>query len=64
LPVPLLDGGHLMFYAVEAVKGKPISEKNQELGFRVGMGLVMALMLFATINDVLHVGPKLMKLFG
>lgn len=64
LPIPLLDGGHLMFYAVEAVKGKPISEKNQELGFRVGMGLVMALMLFATINDVLHVGPKLMKLFG
>jgi regulator of sigma E protease len=64
LPVPLLDGGHLLFYAVEAVKGKPISEKNQELGFRVGMGLVMALMLFATINDVLHVGPKLMKLFG
>lgn len=64
LPVPLLDGGHLMFYAVEAVKGKPISEKNQELGFRVGMGLVMALMLFATINDVMHVGPKLMKLFG
>ena len=64
LPVPLLDGGHLLFYAVEAVKGKPISEKNQELGFRLGMGLVMALMLFATINDVLHVGPKLMKLFG
>jgi regulator of sigma E protease len=64
MPVPLLDGGHLLFYAVEAVKGKPISEKNQELGFRFGMGLVVALMLFATINDVLHVGPKLMKLFG
>lgn len=64
MPIPLLDGGHLMYYAVEAVKGKPLSEKNQELGFRVGLGLVMALMLFATFNDILHVGPKLMRLFG
>ncbi len=60
----MLDGGHLLFYAIEAVKGRPLSERNQELGFRVGLGLVMALMLFATFNDILHVGPKLMRLFG
>lgn len=64
LPIPMLDGGHLLFYAIEAVKGRPLSERNQELGFRVGLGLVMALMLFATFNDILHVGPKLMRLFG
>ncbi len=64
MPIPMLDGGHLLFYAIEAVKGRPLSERNQELGFRVGLGLVMALMLFATFNDILHVGPKLMRLFG
>ncbi len=64
LPIPMLDGGHLLFYAIEAIKGRPLSERNQELGFRVGLGLVMALMLFATFNDILHVGPKLMRLFG
>jgi regulator of sigma E protease len=63
-PIPMLDGGHLLYYAVEALKGRPLSEKNQELGFRLGLGVVMALMIFATINDVLHVGPKLLKLFG
>ena len=64
LPIPMLDGGHLLFYAIEAIKGRPLSERNQELGFRLGLGLVMALMLFATFNDILHVGPKLMRLFG
>jgi len=64
LPIPMLDGGHLMFYAIEAVKGRPLSERSQELGFRVGLGLVMALMLFATFQDVLHIGPKLLRLFG
>jgi len=63
-PIPMLDGGHLLYYALEALKGRPLSEKNQELGFRLGLGVVMALMIFATINDVLHVGPKLLKLFG
>ncbi|HEY8580679.1 MAG TPA: site-2 protease family protein, partial [Beijerinckiaceae bacterium] len=63
-PVPLLDGGHLLYYAIEALKGRPMSERSQELGFRVGLGLVMALMIFATFNDLAHVGPKLMKVFG
>lgn len=53
-PVPLLDGGHLLFYAVEAVRGKPLSERSQELGFRVGLALVLMLMIFATYNDILH----------
>jgi regulator of sigma E protease len=53
-PVPLLDGGHLLFYAVEAARGRPISERAQEMGFRIGLGLVLMLMVFATYNDILH----------
>ncbi len=53
-PVPLLDGGHLLFYAIEAVRGKPLSERSQEMGFRVGLALVLMLMVFATYNDILH----------
>jgi len=53
-PVPLLDGGHLVFYAIEAVRGKPLSERAQEFGFRVGLALVVMLMLFATWNDILQ----------
>ncbi len=50
-PVPVLDGGHLAFYAVEAVRRKPLSPQVQEYGFRLGLGLVLLLMLFATWND-------------
>ena len=57
-PVPLLDGGHLLFYAVEAVRGKPLSERSQELGFRVGLALVLMLMIFATYNDILHLAAS------
>jgi regulator of sigma E protease len=53
-PVPLLDGGHLLFYAVEAMRGRPLSERARELGFRIGLGLVLMLMVFATYNDILH----------
>jgi regulator of sigma E protease len=52
-PVPLLDGGHLLFYAIEAVRGRPLSERAQELSFRVGLALVLMLMVFATYNDIL-----------
>ncbi len=52
LPVPLLDGGHLLYYAVEFVRGRPLSEKTQEVGFRIGLAMVGALMLFATANDI------------
>jgi regulator of sigma E protease len=50
-PVPILDGGHLTFYAIEALRGKPLSEDTQEMAFRLGFGLILALMLFAFWND-------------
>ena len=52
-PVPLLDGGHLLFYAIEAVRGRPLSERAQEVGFRIGLAIVVMLMVFATYNDIL-----------
>ncbi len=51
-PVPMLDGGHLTFYAIEAVKGSPVSEKVQNVAFRFGLVLLIGLMLFANLNDV------------
>jgi regulator of sigma E protease len=54
-PIPLLDGGHLLYYGVEAVRGRPLSERAQEMGFRVGLALVLMLMIFATYNDILYV---------
>jgi regulator of sigma E protease len=53
-PVPLLDGGHLLFYSVEAVRGRPLSARAQEMGSRIGLGLVLMLMVFVTYNDILH----------
>jgi regulator of sigma E protease len=53
-PVPLLDGGHLLFYSVEAVRGRPLSPRAQEMGSRIGLGLVLMLMVFVTYNDILH----------
>ena len=50
-PIPLLDGGHLMFYAAEALRGKPLSERTQEIGFRIGLAIVLSLMVFAFYND-------------
>ncbi|MFD2239008.1 RIP metalloprotease RseP [Aureimonas populi] len=52
LPIPMLDGGHLLFYAAEAVRGRPLSERVQEIGFRIGLALVMGLMIFAFWNDL------------
>ncbi len=53
-PIPMLDGGHLLFYGIEALKGEPLSEKSQEIGFRIGLALVLMLMIFATWNDLIH----------
>jgi regulator of sigma E protease len=53
LPVPLLDGGHLLYYLVEAARGRPMSERAQEIGFRFGLAIVSMLMIFATFNDIL-----------
>lgn len=52
LPVPVLDGGHLFFYVIEIIKKKPLSQKAQQIGFRVGLSLVLALMIFTTLNDI------------
>jgi regulator of sigma E protease len=51
-PIPLLDGGHLLFYGAEAVLGRPLGQRAQEYGFRVGLFLVLALMVLATGNDL------------
>jgi len=52
LPIPLLDGGHLMYYAIEIVKGSPVSERAMELGQRVGLALLIVMMAFAFYNDL------------
>jgi regulator of sigma E protease len=52
LPIPVLDGGHLAFYLAEAVRRRPVSPRGQEWAFRTGLALVVALMLFVTVNDV------------
>jgi regulator of sigma E protease len=57
-PIPLLDGGHLLFYAVEAARGRPLSERTQEVGFRIGLAIVVMLMIFATFNDILHLATS------
>lgn len=53
-PIPVLDGGHLLFYAIEAVRGKPLNERAQEIGLTIGFALIICLMLFATYNDVIR----------
>lgn len=53
-PIPMLDGGHLVYFAIEAVRGKPLSEAVQDLGFRIGLAMVLMLMLFATWNDLVQ----------
>jgi len=57
-PVPLLDGGHLLFYGIEAARGRPLSERAQEIGFRIGLALVLMLMIFATFNDIIHLATS------
>jgi len=58
-PIPMLDGGHLLYYAYEAVRGRPLGERAQEIGFRVGIALVLSLMIFATWNDLVK-----LQIFG
>ena len=54
LPIPVLDGGHLLFYAYEAIARRPLAEAVQMASYRVGLALLLGLMLFATTNDLLH----------
>jgi len=52
LPIPLLDGGHLMYYTVEILKGSPVSERTMEIGQKLGLTLLLVLMAFAFYNDI------------
>ncbi|MDB9742364.1 RIP metalloprotease RseP [Candidatus Pelagibacter sp.] len=61
-PIPMLDGGHLMFYGIEKVLGRPLSQKTQEVFFRIGLFLLLSLMFFTTFNDLKDVG--LFKFFN
>lgn len=65
-PVPMLDGGHLAFYAYEAVAGKPLPEKAQDVGMRIGLAMVLTLFVFVTWNDLsrLDIFQNLNNLFG
>ncbi|WP_425404818.1 RIP metalloprotease RseP [Hwanghaeella sp.] len=53
-PVPMLDGGHLLFYAIEGIRGKALDERTQEYGLRIGLALIVGLMVFVTVNDFIH----------
>ena len=55
MPIPVLDGGHLVYYGYEAIAGRPLSERKQELGFKVGLSFLLALFLFLTWNDIGYV---------
>jgi regulator of sigma E protease len=57
-PIPLLDGGHLLFYLIEGIRGRPLSERAQEVGFRIGLAIVLMLMIFATFNDIVHLATS------
>lgn len=57
-PVPLLDGGHLLFYGIEWIRGRPLSDRAQEVGFRIGLAIVVMLMIFATYNDIVHIAAQ------
>jgi regulator of sigma E protease len=54
LPVPVLDGGHILYYAIEAIRRRPLSEQAQAIGLRIGMALILTLMVFALYNDLMR----------
>jgi regulator of sigma E protease len=58
-PVPLLDGGHLLFYMIELIRGRPLSARSQEIGFRIGFAIVVMLMIFTVFNDTVQLLPRL-----
>lgn len=57
-PIPMLDGGHLLYFLAEAIRGKPLSERVQDIGFRIGLAAVLMLMIFATWNDIIHLSSS------
>lgn len=61
-PIPMLDGGHLVMYSIEALRGRPLTERSQEIAFRFGLAMVLSLMVFATWNDLVHL--KVVEFFA
>jgi regulator of sigma E protease len=55
LPIPILDGGHILFFLIEIVKGRPVSEKNREIAQQIGFFMLISLMVFAFYNDIVRV---------
>jgi len=55
MPIPVLDGGHLLYYGYEAIAGRPLSQKKQELGFRMGFAVLLAIFALLTFNDIGYV---------
>ena len=55
-PIPILDGGHLLFYFFEALRGRPLPRRAQEYSFRAGVAVLAGLFIFATWNDLTHIG--------
>jgi regulator of sigma E protease len=62
LPIPVLDGGHLVFYAIEAIRRRPLSQRVQEIGFQIGIAVVLMLVVFVNLNDLMRLGKR--WLFG
>jgi regulator of sigma E protease len=63
LPVPMLDGGHLLFFAIEAVLGRPLSVRKREIAQQIGLALLLLLMVFALFNDLTRLLPPVGKIF-
>ena len=57
LPIPVLDGGHLIYYLIEALRGRALSQKIQKIGYQIGFSLIITLMIFTTINDIFSIMP-------
>jgi regulator of sigma E protease len=53
-PIPALDGGHLLYYSIEAMRGKPMADKIQQIGLKIGIAFIITLAIFAIINDLLN----------
>jgi regulator of sigma E protease len=61
LPIPVFDGGHIVFFGIEKLKGSPLSQKTEDAATRVGLALIMVLMFFVFYNDIVKRGPKIWK---
>jgi regulator of sigma E protease len=64
VPIPVLDGGHLMFFTFEALTGKPVKEKYQILAQQVGFYMLITLVVLSFYNDIMHFGAGILRIFG